>query len=108
MRILMANEPRAYREVLAAAIQRLRPNVELVNVEPQGVDDAIMRVRPHLVVCSVLTATVQMLPRAWIMLYPDGAATSIICIEGQRTIIDSLELSGILSIIDEIAGLDQS
>ena len=108
MRILMANEPRAYREVLAAAIQNLRPNVDLVNVEPAGADDAIMRMRPQLVICSVLTQFLHTLPRAWILLYPDGAATSIISIQGQRTTTDSLELSDILSIIEEVASLAPS
>ncbi len=55
MRVIIANEPRAYREVLAATIERLRPNVELVNVEPSGVDELILRLRPQLVICSFLT-----------------------------------------------------
>ncbi|MBD0253059.1 MAG: hypothetical protein ICV31_01005, partial [Rubrobacter sp.] len=33
-RVLMANEPRAYREGIAAVIGQLRPGVEVETVEP--------------------------------------------------------------------------
>ena len=49
-RVLMANEPRAYREGIAAVIGQLRPEVEVKTVEPSALDASISRFSPDMVV----------------------------------------------------------
>lgn len=52
MRILIANDPRVYREVIANALEKLRPLVEVHRAEPAQLEREARRVRPHLVLCS--------------------------------------------------------
>ena len=40
-RVLLANVPRAYREVIASAIRALRPNLEVESTEPDELDGCI-------------------------------------------------------------------
>src|SRR5918993_1166115 len=54
-RVLMANEPRAYREGIAAVISQLRPQGEIETVEQEGLDTFIERFLPHMVICSKAT-----------------------------------------------------
>src|SRR5690348_11650951 len=52
IRILVANEPRAYRDVMAAAFQILCPQHEVISIVPEELDTAVARLDPHLVLCS--------------------------------------------------------
>ncbi len=54
-RVLIANEPPAYREVLALALQEMRVPADVTCVEPEDLDSEIVRLAPHLVICSRLT-----------------------------------------------------
>ncbi len=101
MRIVLANEPRAYREVMAAAVQELRPQHQVIAVVPDALDDEVLRLKPALVLCSRLTQVVQGYPLAWIMLYPDGETRALISIAGQSSAVDDLDFNGLLAVIDE-------
>ncbi len=109
MRILVANEPCVYREVLAASFQALRPEFEVIEAEPGDLDGEIERLDPHLVVCSELTEAVRSRPLAWVQLYPDGTdnSRSLVCIRGECTEVDSLKLADLLAIIDQVELLPQ-
>ncbi len=72
MRVLVANDPRVYREVISDALGRMRPLVEVVVAAPEELDGTVARVRPHLVVCSRRSAVVEREALAWVVLYPDG------------------------------------
>ena len=52
MRVLMAIEPRSYREVIGEAIRGLRPHLEVVIVEPDALEPEMARLDPELVICS--------------------------------------------------------
>jgi hypothetical protein len=80
----MANEPRAYREAIAAVIGQLRPEVEVWTVEPAALDGSISRFSPGMVVCSKATDTLKGQVRVWVELYPEHAAHSVASI-GERT-----------------------
>ena len=107
MRILLANEPRAYREVIAAAFQQLRPQHEVTTVAPNDLDAEVVRLDPQFVLCSRLTPGVQTRPIAWVMLYPEGEPWAMIYMEGQRTTVPNLEFSRLLAIIDQTEELAQ-
>ena len=68
-RVLLANELCSYREVMAATIGCLRPDVEVFTVEPEDLDGEVVRLAPDLVLCSWLTPMVAGLPN-WVVLYP--------------------------------------
>jgi hypothetical protein len=66
--VLVANEPRVYREALAGALAALRPEASVVAVEPAELDGMVVRTRPDLVFCSSLAPAVEAGDRAWTLL----------------------------------------
>jgi hypothetical protein len=60
MRVLVANEPTIYLEVISAAFRVLRPGVEVFTAKPEDLDLEFSRLRPQLVVCSRLTRRVEL------------------------------------------------
>ncbi len=101
MRILIASELRSYREVITATIQQLRPQHEVIAVDPNELDGAIVRLEPLVVLCSRLSPTVESHPRTWVLLYPDGQASVVICFDGVHTAVPDLDLESLVSIIDK-------
>ena len=71
-RIVVANEPRSYREAMAVACQVVRPQVEVILAEPADLDAEVARLDPQLVLCSWLTEDLRAGSRAWVVLYPGG------------------------------------
>ena len=65
MRILVANEPRSYREAFTRVFQALRPHVESIAVDPDALDREALRLRPDLVVCGRVTPMVETVARCW-------------------------------------------
>ncbi len=100
-RVLMANEPRAYREGIAAVIGQLRPAVEVQTVEPSALDEAIKRLSPDMVICSKATETLQGRVRVWVELYPENGAVSVANIGGRRMEYTEIQLPDLLSIVDK-------
>lgn len=101
MRIIIANAPRSYREVIAVAVQTLRPYIEVILVAPEDLDREVKRLEPHLVVCSELTTTVQERSLAWILLYPEGKTQVVISMARQTTTVNDLEFERLLAIVDD-------
>ena len=101
-RVLIANEPRAYREVLGATLSALRPHIEFVVAEPPALDTVLKRDSPDMVVCSHVTPSVEKGVPIWIDLYPDGEAWAVICIRGRRSTRTGIELDDLLRILDRI------
>ncbi len=102
IRILAANEPRSYREVLAAALPALRPRCQVTAVEPDDLDAAVERLRPHLVVCSQLTGFAQLPSLAWVLLYPDGKPQSVVGMNGHGRVVAHIEFADLLAIVDRL------
>ncbi len=99
--MLMANEPRAYREGIAAVIGQLRPTVEIETVEPSALDDSIDRFSPDMVICSKATEVLKERVRVWVELYPENGALSVANIGGRRTEYTEIQLPDLLSIVDK-------
>ena len=100
-RVLMANEPRAYREGIAAVIGQLRPGVEIEMVEPSALDTSIERFSPDMVICTKATAALKGGVRVWVELYPDNDASSVANIGGRRMEYAEIQLPDLLSIVDK-------
>jgi hypothetical protein len=99
--IVVGNAPRAYREVLAAALMQLRPDMEVCAVDPADLDAKLLRLTPQLVVCSELTRAVEGGSFTWVLLYPDGATRAEICARGERTCVGDLEFAQLLDLLDQ-------
>ena len=104
-RVVVGNEPRFYREALAAALRLLRPDLEIILTEPADLDEEFGRGGAHLVVCSHLGPTVQDQALAWILLYPDAENRAEVCIAGHERSVAGIEITDLLAIINEVERL---
>ncbi len=107
-RVLMANEPRAYREGIAAVIGQLRPEVEVRTVEPAALEGSISRFSPDMVVCSKATDALKGRVLVWVELYPEHAAHSVASIGGETAEYAEIQLPDLLSIVDRAEELAQA
>jgi hypothetical protein len=105
-RILVANEPRAYREVLAGVLRELRPHLHVVLGDPASLDQDAGALRPRLLICSQLTDRIADGPWSWILLYPDGDQQAVVQVEGRRTDLPTVGLDDLLDVIDAVAPPD--
>lgn len=101
LRVLVGNEPCAYREAIATALQAARPRARVTQVEPEALDAAVLRECPDLVVCSQITEIVRSHARGWVLLYPAGAAWAVICLAGRETPVPAIEFDQILALLDQ-------
>jgi hypothetical protein len=97
----MANEPRAYREVIAEAVRGSRPSVEVRTVEPGELNDSISAFGPDMVICNDANATVRELVPVWLELYPDFSSDSVVSIGGHVSTLENIQFSDILALIDQ-------
>lgn len=103
-RLLFVNEPRAYRDVLASAVSLLRPDAEVIEVEPDGLDAEIARLAPELVVCGHVTAAVEAGPHRWVLLYPDGRTFALVGQGSQWRRVPEVSFDGLLEIVADTLG----
>jgi hypothetical protein len=100
MRVLVANEPRTYREVLVDALRVLRPQVEVSAVASYDLATEIERLRPHLVVCSWLSTAMPVGPLSWVVLYPHEENRAEVFTAGEHATIAGVGFGDFLAIID--------
>lgn len=101
MRVLLANEPRTYREVLFEVLRWRRPKLEVHVAEPGALGVEVERLHPHLVVCSQDRRAVRNSCLAWVRLYPDGENLAEIFTTGGRATIVGMEFEDFLSVVDD-------
>jgi len=106
LRILVANEPRSYREAISGALTGLRPDAEVLTVEPEDLDGEIGRGPATMVLCSCVTSVVVNGSVAWVELYPGGGPGARIGVGGLRlTAAGDLGLEDLLWIADRAESL---
>lgn len=92
-----------YREVISAALRELRPGIEVFTADPEDLEVEVLRLMPHLVVCSRLTKRVELEAPVWIELYPDGASHVVVGnSDGSRTLLPGMDFDTLLAILDGI------
>lgn len=101
MRVLVANSPLAYREVISATLEELRPHLEVFTAEPEDLDWEFRRLSPQLVLCSRVSALVERQALAWVELYPDLAPESVVVVAGRMSVHPQLEFADLLAVVDE-------
>ena len=100
-RIVVANEPRSYREAMAVACRVLRPEVEVILAEPRDLDVEVARLDPQLVLCSRLTEGLRTGSRTWVLLYPEGEARAVISVAGHCVTTSDLGFAALAALIDQ-------
>jgi hypothetical protein len=103
LRIIIANEPRAYRDALAGVLELKRPLDTVASVDPDEIEQVLRRWRGALVVCSEVSPVVDELAGAWVRLGEDGevAVSSAAEVEamahrvGLDAVLDAVDAAGI-------------
>jgi hypothetical protein len=88
----VANEPRAYRETIALALSALRPQAEVLVINPDELDAEIHRRRPDVAVCSQVSPVVEASVPTWVLLYPEGANMAVVSVDGEQSLTGGLAL----------------
>jgi uncharacterized protein YabN with tetrapyrrole methylase and pyrophosphatase domain len=97
--VLLANEPRAYRDTLAVALRLLRPQAAVIVTDPSTLEEDILQYDPQMVICSQLSQVVNSDVPTWVVLYPDGTLGATLHKEGENASIIGLDLAGIAALI---------
>ena len=100
VQILVANEPPTYRDLLSSELPRLRPNLTVLLVDPADLVDALVQMRPRLVICSELTDSIRQHATATLVLEPHGANQAILDVGGQQQGLLNPSLTDLLAAVD--------
>ena len=95
--VVLANEPGAYRSLLAAELPFLRPALRVLEVEPANLEVAVTALHPAVVICSRAWEQVPAPECSILKLYCDELDTFIQ--SGDETIVNP-RLPDILLAID--------
>jgi hypothetical protein len=101
-RVLVACELQSYRQALVVAFRELRPAIEVFEVEEEDLDHEVEHLGPDLVVCSRRTCRIEDRAPSWVELYPNHEAHSVVSVLGERSTVEEIQLSDLLSIIDRM------
>ena len=106
LRVLLANEPRSYRESIAAVFRQLRPELRVEVTEPEALEGHVEQLRPHVAIFSHATDEVRHRVPVWVELYPGHAAGSVAYEAGKRTEFAEIQLQDLLAIVDRATDPD--
>ena len=98
MRVLVAIEPRLYREVIGEALRGLRPHLEVVVVEPEDLCAAVGRLDPELVFADRPDNLPDAGKLAWVESRPYEQPPAEICLGGRWPGLEEVELADLLSV----------
>ena len=109
MVVLVAIEPRSYRQVIGQTIQALRPHVEVVVLAPDTLEAGVARLGPDLVFANRPDASAAPTGRpAWVEFRPYEEPPARGRLAGKTRELGEVELSDLLSIVDEAEGLSRT
>jgi F420-dependent methylenetetrahydromethanopterin dehydrogenase len=108
MHVVVACEPRYYREVVGESIRGLRPAVEVVIVDPEELADGVSHLDPDLVI-SVHPASIDPGGRsAWVQFVPYEKPAATVSIGGRRQELEELMLEDLLWVVDQADELSRT
>ncbi len=106
MRILIVIAPQMYRESLALALERYRPQTEVVIARPQTLDGEVGRFQPHLLVYD--EGTDPQMPASvacWIEVQFTDGLDAKVGVDGQVADIKNIGTRDLLAIVDRVERL---
>jgi hypothetical protein len=105
-RVLVAieDEYRAYREVIAAGLEALRPDTEVAAGGLDLLEGELARLDPEVVVCSRPQPAGSGVRPAWVELSLDPTRPTKVSLGGRRSESTNPTLETLLAVIDEAEG----
>ncbi len=108
MVVLIALEPRSYRQVIGQTIQALRPHVEVVVLEPGTLEAGVARLEPDLVFADRPDASAPTGSPAWVEFRPYEEPPARVRLGGKRWELEEVDLSDLLAIVDRTEELSRT
>ena len=105
MLVAIEDEYRAYREVIAAGIEALRPVTEVAAIGLDQLEGELARLDPEVVVCSRPDPAGWRVRPAWVELSLDTSRPTKIFGGGRRSEATDPTLETLLAVMDEAEGL---
>lgn len=100
VRVLVAIEPRSYREIIGCAIAGLRPDLEVSVVQPEELLAETARLEPEVVIHSRPEEPLAGVT-TWIGLPEDPAVPATLYRGGHRSEMPGFDLEKLISVLDE-------
>jgi len=101
VQVIIAIEPRSYRQIIGEAIRTLRPHIEVVVLEPDTLRAGVTRLDPELVLANQPDTFAPDGRSAWVEFRPYEDPPARICLAGRRWELEAVELDDLLSLIDQ-------
>ncbi len=101
MLIAIEDEYRAYREVIAAGIEALRPGVEVTTVGPRALEEELARFDPRVVICSGPEPAGAGVRPTWVEIPLDPIRPIKVRRGGRRSETQAPTLEALLMVLDE-------
>lgn len=108
MQVIIAIEPRSYRQIIGRAIQALRPHLEVIVLEPSTLRAGVERLEPELVFADGPNTLAPTRRSAWVEFRPYEEPPVRICLAGRRWEMEEVELDDLLSIVDQTEELSRT
>ena len=100
LRVLLANEPRIYRESMAVVLGELRPGFDVRLSEPEDLEERVLAFLPDVAICSRVVGLVEERVPVWVELYPGHSSGATVSERGRRTEFAQIQLEDLLSVAD--------
>jgi hypothetical protein len=107
MQVLLAIEPRIYREAIGQSIRALRPHVGVTVLDPDMLAAGLRRLEPELVFANRPFSYAPTGRSAWVEFLPYEEPPARVCLAGRRWELEEVELEDLLSIVDETEELSR-
>jgi hypothetical protein len=105
MNILVAIEPRAYREVIGETIGALRPQHKVTVVAPGSLRPALDRLGPEVVISGRSDGFMANGTLAWVEFRPYARPEARVSLRGLRRELAEVDLEDLLAVVDEAGAL---
>jgi hypothetical protein len=90
------------RDAIALALELMRPQLAVQQVEPAELEAAVLRERPDLVIAGEANEIVETRIANWVLLCPDGRNLGVVHSAGERRTIPAMRFKDLLAVVDAV------
>jgi len=103
--VALEDEYRAYREVLAAGVQSMRPGAQVATTVPASLEEEMARFDPQVIICSSQGVADAGNAITWIELSTDPSRPTVVRLGERRFEQSNPTFDALLAIVDEAGRL---
>lgn len=106
--VALEDEYRAYREVLAAGVQSMRPGAQVTTTVPASLEEEMARFDPQVIICSNPGIEDAGNATTWIELSTDPSRPTVVRLGERRFEQSNPTFDALLAIVDEAGRLAEA